>query len=488
MTFAFWQIAKREYWSYVATWGFWLSLALIPLFMSIGVVFPLLADRSEPIRYVSVIADNARFEAAVADRILEQQKNAARSAVLGIVRVQGTSSLTEAEVRAIFDEAKDWSEARAALEQQADPAIQNAISALGAFTGKLRLVDAPARDAEAIRPFLLGEAMIDTPQGPRPLHAAAFIREEGNEVFVDYWSREITSNDARVLIDAAVREQMRQDRLAELGLTEKDADLLLNARPKVEEYSPERARESAKVSAADRAPYLAAIAMGLVLWTAIFSIANMLLSSTVEEKANKILDSLLATVRLNDILFGKLTGVAMVSATLLAIWGLVGVGGLTTAQQAASGNMKLFVEAFLDWQLLIPFLCYFVFGYLIYGAAFIAIGSLCDSLHEAQTLLTPIIFFLMGPILAIVFALRNPDGLLIKIMSWFPFYTPFIMPLRLPTGVSTFEIVVTSLAMVATTAVIVHLAAKVFRAGAVSGATPATLLRVASLRKKAVER
>ena len=34
-------IARREYLSYVATWGFWLSLALVPVFIVVGVLVAL---------------------------------------------------------------------------------------------------------------------------------------------------------------------------------------------------------------------------------------------------------------------------------------------------------------------------------------------------------------------------------------------------------------------------------------------------------------
>jgi ABC-2 type transport system permease protein len=474
---ALWQVAWREYHSYVATWGFWISLALIPLFMSIGFIFPLLAQQSEPTRYMAVIAQDAGFEASIVERLQNRQQDNARAAVLALVRTQLDASLTEADVRAIFAESESWEEARAVLLERASPTLRPAIDALGNFTGKLRVVEAPARDAESLRPYLLGETLIETGEGPQPLHAAAIIRNVGDKVEIDYWSAQITNRDARSAVDSAVRAQMRRDRLGELGVFGTEADALLNARPTVRDFSPEKERESARVSMADRAPYIVAFGMSLMLWFAIFSIISMLLSSTVEEKSNNILDSLLATVRLRDILLGKLLGVAMVSFTLLAVWGLVGTAGLGAAQSAANELPAALLSALADPKIIFAFIVYFVIGYLMYGAAFIAIGSLCESMQEAQTLMSPIIIFLLGPIFALTIAINNPDGWLMKGLAWFPLYTPFVMPLRLPGEVSLLEIGLTTLAMLVTTWLILQLAVRVFHAGAVSGATPTTIIR-----------
>jgi len=48
-------IARREYLSYVATWGFWLSLLAVPVFATIGGALPGLIQNSQPTRYFAVI-------------------------------------------------------------------------------------------------------------------------------------------------------------------------------------------------------------------------------------------------------------------------------------------------------------------------------------------------------------------------------------------------------------------------------------------------
>ena len=63
-------IARREFLSYVATWGFWLSLLSVPMFMALGFGMPILIESSQPTRYyVMVDETGGRLEQAVYDQI-----------------------------------------------------------------------------------------------------------------------------------------------------------------------------------------------------------------------------------------------------------------------------------------------------------------------------------------------------------------------------------------------------------------------------------
>ena len=83
-------IARREFLSYVATWGFWLSLLSVPLFMALGFGMPILIENSQPTRYYVLVDETGgRLEEAVFEQIdrsredqAEQVREAARE-ILG---------------------------------------------------------------------------------------------------------------------------------------------------------------------------------------------------------------------------------------------------------------------------------------------------------------------------------------------------------------------------------------------------------------------
>lgn len=187
---------------------------------------------------------------------------------------------------------------------------------------------------------------------------------------------------------------------------------------------------------------------------------------------------MLASTRHHEILTGKLLGVAAVSATLLVVWGGMGLLGTLGVQQvAASADMPIaeILAALLDPGLLLPALGYFIIGYLMYGALFLAIGSLCETLQDAQTLMTPMMLIMMVPIFLVMMAFESPDSPVVAIASWVPLWTPFIMLARLPHEVGMVEVLGTTAAMVAFAAFVIWGSGVLFRMGALNQANQDTV-------------
>lgn len=460
-------IARREYLSYVATVGFWISLGLVPIFMAAGFTIPALIERAQPTAYFAVIADEPALAAAIDQRMAEERRDRWRQAIGALARVRGDRA---AALKA-FDAAAPGEEVAAAVAALGLPG--EAAAGLEVARAKQVRVPAPATTPEALRPYLMGDKTIDTPEGPRALHAAAFLtRKADGGVAIDYWSANLTETELLALIRSAVRAEMREAALTAAGVSAeavRDADKLS---PTVTELTPERAATEAEVTLSDRMPYLVATMLGIGLWVVIFSVVNMLLTSTIEEKANKILETLLSTARLYEILTGKLLGVALVSATLLSVWGLAGLAVMAAARNAGGGLPPEMMSAVLDPGLLIPFAGYFIVGYLMYGSIFLAVGSLCETIQEAQTLMSPMIILLMGPMLVLPMALNAPNSPVVTAVSWVPLYTPFVMLIRLPSEPAFLEVLGTTVLTLATTIGVLWAAGGIFRAGVVGRAGP----------------
>ncbi len=76
-------------------------------------------------------------------------------------------------------------------------------------------------------------------------------------------------------------------------------------------------------SEAERADTLgqwAPVAFVYLLWISIFSIAQMLLTNTVEEKSNKLVEVLLSSVAPVELMAGKILGIAATGLTIVASW------------------------------------------------------------------------------------------------------------------------------------------------------------------------
>lgn len=406
-------IARREFLAYVMAWGFWLSLISGPLLIAFVALGPLAASRAEPPRAIAILSDDSADRDAV----------------------------------------------KTAIEE-----------ARGGANGGSRyvVITAPAGDLEGLRPYLTGEKTVTVGDGQQALFAAFAIRRAEGRVALSYWSANLIDGEPRRRAAAALSERMRNAALAARGLTLQETQAISNLGPAVEQFDPRAKPGASAVTASDRAPFLAAAMLALALWSSVFGVANMLLTGVVEEKSNKILDQLLTRASPLQILMGKLFGVAMVSATLFGVWG--GLGAAASAQAAAmdpDGRFAAFAGAAFDPALLGLFAACFVAGYLMFGALFLGLGALCDSLQEAQSLIGPVVFLLIMPILLLGPALDNPDAPLVKAVTWIPLFAPFLLMMRAPAGLEAADVAGPGILLALTVVAILILSARLFRAGAV---------------------
>ncbi len=456
-------VARRDYLGYVTAWGFWLGLLLTPVLLGAGMIAPALAASSEPVRHFTVIDTEGDFRDALMLELAESQADRVRLQIEMLDRVSGGDSTDALDTFNM------------ALERGAT--LEDAIAETGRGASltrpqaEYRYVDPPARTVDALRPWLLGNHLVGTADGPQPLFAALIVTDRG----VEYWSENVTEGGLKSLArDAAAtlaRNTVFTDSGVDPGILR---DIEMATLPVEEKRVRATADASGEVTLADRAPYVVSIAIAFALWTLVFSVVNYLLMGTIEERSNKIFDSLLTSVKLPHLLAGKLLAVLAVSMTLMAVWGIGGTAVTvlvgTALPSGAAGLIQTFAGAALNPAILVPALMSFLLGYLMYGALFLALGSLCDTIQEAQTLMTPLLVLLMVPLFMLVIAIENPESAIIGVMSWIPLFTPFLLILRMPTQPALWEVLALLSLMALSTFLILWLAARVYRAGAVHGA------------------
>ena len=208
-------------------------------------------------------------------------------------------------------------------------------------------------------------------------------------------------------------------------------------------------------------------AMMYLLFVAVMSAAPPLLTAIVEEKMSRISEVLIASIPAFHLMAGKLLGVACVSALLALLY----VGGGVYALIAA-GQTDLIQVSLLVW-----FVVFLLIAVLMYGSVFIAIGSACSDLKDSQSMMQPVMLFLMLPLLAAPVVIRAPHSLLSVILSLVPTATPFLMLTRLAlTPPPPLWQVALGIALtVATTAACIFAASRIFRVGLLMQGKPPNL-------------
>ncbi|SPT52675.1 ABC-2 family transporter protein [Actinomyces bovis] len=150
----------------------------------------------------------------------------------------------------------------------------------------------------------------------------------------------------------------------------------------------------------------------------------------VEEKSSRIVEILLACVRPTSLLAGKILGTG---AGVVLSYGVTAAVGLTTAKLL---NVLPKVELNFDTAL-VMLLVWLVLGFLTFAALFGAAGSLVSRQEDVSATVMPLIALCMAPYMASIFmVMNNPQALHWKVLSYLPFFSPFMMPTRLVFGIS----------------------------------------------------
>jgi ABC-2 type transport system permease protein len=474
-----WRIAGREYLSYVRTVGFWLSLLLMPIALTLGASLPSLLERSGGQSTVAIVDltgrdYGGRVQAALRERQARETAIALRLAALAAAGPSAGDAVDGAY------KAGGLPAARAKLAEVAPRAADTAaqpsllIVAPPPEASTATSADAAAR---ALRPYLNGDRA--GPDGP--ISAAAVIRlgDDGRPA-LDYWTTELADTSAENRVSAALREVVRSDDLRALGVEPARLEALEASELEVRTLSP-KAQGGAEVSLSDRLPALVGFAMGMLLWSVVLTGAGILLNSVIEEKSSRILEVLLASASTAEIMGGKIAGVALVTLTVIGVW--AGLGGLLMLQ-GAPGFAGDLIDVLVGRGLLAYFALYLLGGYLMYAAAFAAMGAFCETTREAQTLLGPVMVLLTIPVLFMSLAIRNPDAELLRILSWIPPFTPFIMAARAGGEPPLWEVAGTTAVMAVTIAAVLWLSGRAFRAGALSTVKLEPRALLAALRRR----
>jgi ABC-2 type transport system permease protein len=167
----------------------------------------------------------------------------------------------------------------------------------------------------------------------------------------------------------------------------------------------------------------ASLALGILLWIALGQYGNMVAQGVVEEKATRIMEVLLATIRPSRLLAGKVIGIGLVGLLQLTIVGataLIAVQVTNVAAIPALGVASILGDVM-----------WFLLGFLFYATAYAAVASLVSRQEEVQSAVAPISVFQIAGYLLMYASLPNPNGPLATVASLLPPFAPILMAVRM---------------------------------------------------------
>jgi len=209
--------------------------------------------------------------------------------------------------------------------------------------------------------------------------------------------------------------------------------------------------------------------MLLLLYVSIILYGNTVCRSVAEEKSSRVVELMVSAVKPRSLMWGKIIGVGGVGLFQLSIWGAMGFLLLTYRVQllgAFGVGGATFSIPGVSLGTFAIMIAYFIVGYFFYAALYAAIGAMVNSEQEAQQAQMPVALILMVPLACAPLLANNPRSGATELLTMIPFSSPLLMPIRyLLGGATVTDVLVSMFLLVAATAVVVWVAARIYRVG-----------------------
>ncbi len=251
-----------------------------------------------------------------------------------------------------------------------------------------------------------------------------------------------------VLNDVA-REQVLTQYLTQNNLPPSDVEGQLAFSVNVHEISP--------VDAARVEQIVIGLLVAGILYTTMVIYGQLVAAGVIEEKSNRIVEILLATVRPWQLMLGKVIGIgliALVQVVLIAIVALI-----------LASATKLVSIPTLGVDVVISGIVWFVLGYLMYALVFAAAGSMVSRQEDVTAVALPVILMLVAAwIIALTVAAPSPGSIGTTVFSFIPVFSPVIMPVRIAAGVAPFwQVAISVVLVIATIFLFAAIAGRIYR-------------------------
>jgi ABC-2 type transport system permease protein len=432
-------VAVREFRATVLTKAFLIAAVILPVVIwTMGVVMPLMlhAPPKPLVGKLAVVDSGGRIAEAVAREFDSKRLAAARE--------------------------RELEELRALLAPALPPAIRDTMQ-----SQIDRLVESPLPqvELEIVAEAAASDALKERARSGELLACAVFapavlgLERETNS-FELYSGEDVTRQHLEDLRDALQRGVVAA-RAAAHGL---DLELARATLAEPTAVATTMTRKGGEAKDNEIAKLFVPLAFMLLLWTSTWMTGNYLLTSTVEEKSNRVIEVLLSAVSPLELLSGKILGQCAVGLVMIALYG--GVGVTAVANFGYSHLVPPEKLAFLG--------LYFLMAFFMVASTMAAIGSAVNELREAQTLLGPVTVIFMVPLFSWFFISENPNSTFAIVVSFVPPMTPFAMILRVTAveSVPLWQLLATTVVGFAGVAAMVWAAARIFRVGVLMTGKP----------------
>jgi len=208
----------------------------------------------------------------------------------------------------------------------------------------------------------------------------------------------------------------------------------------------------------------------VLIFMAIITYGTWVAMSVAEEKGSRVMELMLNATTPLQMLAGKVIGNGAAGLTQYGIILAAVVGGLLAQgpihQAVLGGASSGGPFGGLDPIVLVAFAVLFVLGFLFYSLLYAALGSLVSRQEDVQSATSPLMMLIFVGYFMSIFGLQSMDDTWVKVASFVPFFSPYLMLARVAMGhVALWEFALAVVFLLVGIAAALVAAARIYSAG-----------------------
>ncbi|MBX7458772.1 ABC transporter permease [Qipengyuania sp. 1NDH17] len=479
-------VAKREFRQILALKSFWLTLLILPAALALGPIFTRTLGSAEATRVALVDLSGTDAAAEIEARFNE---DADRETLRRLSRHSQRYDLDGVAPGAPWTQHDRWYTAEDIDAFRRAGGVEGAVEKLQSaspegvpefepespdYTFLAAGDELAALDREEFSNA--AQALFEADSADAPEIIVRIGENYPADPRIDLYS----ANQPRPSFVATLQEvltgDLRTRLLAQRGVSGADAAAIQGAVPAISVTTPPPgggAREALLVRS------IVPLALSYILMMSLMLSGSWMLQGSVEERSNKLLESLLACIRPEELMYGKLLGSLAVGLLMIAVWAACAAAAAFATQGTISDMIRPALEPVSSPGIIIAILYFFIAGYIGISAIFVAIGAMVDSMSEAQGYLMPVLLAILLPITFLLQAiLAGKGGVMVDLLTWIPLWTPFAVLARLGMGIETWVLIGSGILLAIAIAVEMVFIGRLFRASLLSTGQKPTFRRV----------
>jgi ABC-2 type transport system permease protein len=205
-----------------------------------------------------------------------------------------------------------------------------------------------------------------------------------------------------------------------------------------------------------------------IFYVVILLLGNQMLTSTLEEKENRVTEMILTTLNPTTLVLGKVISLFIIGLVQMLVFALPVILGYIFFRTAL--NLPAFDLAGLNINpgQMVAGLLMLIGGFTLFTGTLVAVGAIMPTAKEAGQIFGIMMALIFVPFYAVTLVVSDPHSFIVQIFTYFPYSAPVTAMLRNGFGsMSVVESTIVIVELFVLGAIVLRLAVRLFRYGSI---------------------